>query len=286
MDLNHPAVQSAVLPLLVGLLATGVLRLAGGNDYGPRLASVAIGLGVLVAGLLILGMPPWPPLTALQKLPYLLAASLTLGILLELNGTLRTRFPLILALWPLAVCGWLAAGRWLHLESSLLLKLLLLYAGALLVLGRLHTLRDAGSTPAVMVLCVALGLGAVAFSTSLVLGQLAFALAAATGGFLLWNWPQPRYGFGYAGVFGAGGAVLTLAAQSLLLTPVSPWALACLLPILFADRISQRLPPTEPGWLRQALAPVYLVLVALLPIVLAILVGQWAAGGAVDLYYR
>jgi hypothetical protein len=111
---------------------------------------------------------------------------------------------------------------------------------------------------------------------------LALALAAATGGFLLWNWPRPRDEFALVGVLGAGGAWLMLVALTMLLTDVQPLALAALGLIFFADEVSRRLPPVE-GDLGKLLRPVYLVLVALLPIALALLISTW--GGEEDSPY-
>lgn len=136
-----------------------------------------------------------------------------------------------------------------------------------------------------MLFGAALGLGGVALvSASLALGQLAFALATAVGGFMLWNWPKARDEFGLVGVFGAGGAWLILLGLVLLLTDAPPMALALLGLVFFADALSERLPPRG-GSLGRVLRPVYLVVIAVIPIVLALFISTLGGEDEDSPYY-
>jgi hypothetical protein len=275
MDINHPFVQSALLPLILVFILTGAVRLMLGRFWGARLASVAISLGLLLIIVLILGLS-WPPNTAVHKLPYLLAGSGLLGILLDWRAQQRRLIVGAVLLWPLPVLAWLAAVRLNQPELGLILELAALYGASVLILWRLDRLRSDVLIPTSMLLSAALGLGAVAaLSASLSLGQLAFALAAAVGGFMLWNWPKRRDDFAYSGLFGAAGALLILTGLVLLLTDARPLAIAMLGLIFCADLVSSRIPPTE-GQLGQMLRPIYLILVAAIPIALAVVLSIYA----------
>jgi UDP-N-acetylmuramyl pentapeptide phosphotransferase/UDP-N-acetylglucosamine-1-phosphate transferase len=136
-----------------------------------------------------------------------------------------------------------------------------------------------------MFLVTAASLGGIAvIAGSLSIAELCFALAAALAGFMLWNWPRPRYPFGAAGLLGAGAPVLALALLTLLLTDVSPWSLTPLVLIFVADDLSRRL-PAGTGLLRQTLQPVYLVLVGSVPGAVAVALA-WLTRQPDSLYYQ
>ena len=94
-------------------------------------------------------------------------------------------------------------------------------------------------------------------------------VAAATGGFALWNWPKPRGSFGPAGVLGAGAILLALGSQFALYSDIPKLALALLLPVLLADRLADRIvaPDGRLGWL---LAPAVLAVIAMIPVAAAV----------------
>ena len=66
---------------------------------------------------------------------------------------------------------------------------------------------------------------------------------------------------------------LALAVVTLLLTDASPIALATLVLVFFANTISRRIPTKTPQ-LRRVLDPVFLALVAAIPVVLAMVLAQ------------
>jgi hypothetical protein len=136
-----------------------------------------------------------------------------------------------------------------------------------------------------MLIIAALGLAGAGFNAgSLVLMQVALALAAALGGFVLWNWPTVRLPFQAAGVAVGGIVCFALALLLILLTDIRPWALLPL-PLIFAAAPVSRHLPVPRGLSRVAVEPVYVVLVGLLPMVAVILLAQPPAP-ANDLYYR
>lgn len=75
MLLHHPAFQSLLLPLLLGLVATAVLR----RPAAGRLAPWGPVLGLLAAWCIWPGLA-WPPTARVQWLPWLLAAGVALGL--------------------------------------------------------------------------------------------------------------------------------------------------------------------------------------------------------------
>ncbi len=283
MELGHPAVQSGILPLISAVLLTAMLRVAGGSRRGARLASSAVGIALLISSVLILGAPAWPAHSGMQKFFYLAAGGVSLGMLLDLRSAAFGPLWLWALLWMAGAFAWLA---WPQLDRPDTLWLLAAICLAGLAIIQRVTSRPAHDTTApLMFLVAAASLGGIAFvEGSLSIAELGFALAAALGGFMVWNWPQPRYPFGAAGLLGGGMVVLALALLTLLLTDVTSWTLTPLVLIFFADTLSRRL-PAGTGRLRQILQPLYLLLVGSLPGAAAIALA-WFTGESDSLYYQ
>lgn len=285
MDFNHPAVQSVLLPLLIAFALSGAIRYIGGVHWGSRLAGAAISASMLIAIVQLLGLPPWIPRTGMQKLFYVVAVGLLFGATVELQAQNRNRtFSAGLVGLTLSYL-WLAWPQLNNPSFSLIAQLGMLYFVAAVSFWRLAELREQNLTPIVMLVLAAIGLAGVAFvSGSLSIAQLSIALAAAAGGFALWNWPVYRFPFGTVGVTGSGIAFLALLAVTLLLTDASPIALTTLILIFFANIISRRLPGGT-GRLRDVLDPIYLALVAAIPTGLAIILAQILAETDNAYYY-
>lgn len=284
MEIGHPAIQSGVLPLAGAFLLTAVLRLVGPGGRGKRIASAAVGIALLTSSVLVLGAPVWPVHTGMQKFFYLVAGGLLLGVLLDLRGASSPRLLLLSGLtWMAATFVWLA---WPQLDRPHTFWLLAgICVAGLTVILRVTDRPGHDTSAPIMFLVTASSLGGIAFfEGSLSIAELGFALAAALGGFMLWNWPQPRYPFGAAGLLGGGMAVLALAFLAVLLTDASPWTLAPLILIFFADSLSRRL-PAGGGLLRQTLQPVYLLLVGAVPGAAAVVLA-WLSGQSDNLYYQ
>jgi hypothetical protein len=283
MQIAHPAVQSGILPLACAFLLTAVLRSIGGKRRGTRIASGAIGAALLTSSVLVLGLPVWPAHTGMQKFFYLAAGGLLLGLALDLRGTSSHRSLLAGLLWMAVAFVWLA---WPQLDRPYTLWLLagICLAGVTIIV-RVSNRPNCDTSAPIMFLLASASLACIAFvSGSVSIAELGFALAAAFGGFLLWNWPQPRYPFAAAGLLGGGIAVLALAFLVVLLTDATPWVLTPLLLIFFLDSLAHRL-PAGAGLLRQSLQPVYLTVLGAVAGALAVLVA-WYGGQSDSLYYQ
>lgn len=270
-------------PLLVSAVGAGLIRLFGGPGMGTLLAPVAIVAGFLVGYGLILGVPSYPPPSSTQKLPYLVGASAVLAVVVAL---VRPR--LIAAAVALAVLGvggllWLS-GRRLDAGDAVAVGLTLvpLWLGWLVVLVRLSSRRAQGQTPAVMLLAAALGLAGIGiFGASASVGQMSLSLAAAIGGYLLWNWPRMRFAFTETGLVAAGGTLMLLASYLVLAWPRAYVFMAVMVLVLvfFADGPARRWMPRGEG-ARALLGPVILGLTAMLPALIAIAIAYVMGGGA------
>ncbi|MBI3702327.1 MAG: hypothetical protein HY244_00395 [Rhizobiales bacterium] len=105
------------------------------------------------------------------------------------------------------------------------------------------------------------------------LSQLAAATAAATGGFLLWNWPQQRYPFAMTALFGAATALFAVATTIVLFTRANPLAMAVLLGLFIAGAAHKRLPLAE----RPVGGPIMFGIIVLIPVLLAVAVSFFTA---------
>jgi hypothetical protein len=248
--LNNPAIQSSLLPLLLALGLSGLIRLALGPRAGARLASAAIAIGFL-ASLLLIQAPVFPPRSASQKLPYLVALALVLGLVIDslnLRGRILQGIGFVLSLIAL---GWLLGSRIGRIDLAGWALILVLIAVALLATLRVNATRerlDGG----IMLLFASGGVGAISLiGASASIAQTGFAMMAACGGFLLWNWPRVRFALGASGHYVLLTALVALCAQLLFFTKASGWALLLLTPLLLIDLLQARLPGlrniTQPG---------------------------------------
>lgn len=177
----HPAIQSAIAPLVSSLVVALLLRRAGNLWQG-----LAVVCGVFVAVLLITGLS-FQPLTSTQKI---ILCSLVLPIvavplyLLRCPVIYRTlALSLIMAcaavwvVWPVlgrleGVDLWLTGGRVALFAAAI---------GGISWLERMDVPHQGG-----VMLALSLGIGACALiAASALYGQLAFAVSAAVGGLLL-----------------------------------------------------------------------------------------------------
>lgn len=221
--LNHPAFQSLVLPLLATLVA---LALTGGAR--PAKAAWWAGLGACAGLLLALAYFPgfdWPATARAQKFPWIVlaagVAALGIGMLPLTRTALWPHWAVAAAIWAVASL-WLLGGRapgpnnaaW-WLLGAVVLALLLISAGGLRPVASAPMDGDQRGTAAVAVLAaMAGGLAAMAaLGGSLLIAQLAMALAVAIGAWALWCWlvPSATSLIGRAAVWPLGIAWLALA---------------------------------------------------------------------------
>lgn len=222
--LGDPVGQTAIVPFAVGFLLALILRVVGGN----RLAALGIGAAFIVTYYLLHnGIPAFPPAATAQKMFYVAAASLALGLVLDLAGAARSGGHLFAFVVPIAALAWM---RWPQLmagpDSVLVATLVVLFLASIVVYWRQAASARGSDTdeassaalfPAIQVLVAGIGLGGIALlGISLAFGSLAMALAAGAGGYLLVSYLAHLFGgrglgYGATGAFGGGGIWLALA---------------------------------------------------------------------------
>lgn len=272
--------QSGIAPFAAAALGVGILRLIGGSTRGPLIAAAGIGIGFLVGYVLILGAPVRWPQSSGEKLFAIATAGIALGLALDLSRDAPPVTRLIAALSPAAALTWLGWPRiagvdWVDIAT---LAAVAVAGGCILI--RLFASGPPATDSGVklMIACVALSLVSI-FGASASLGQLAGALAAATAGFLVWNWPIARFPVAASAVLGGGLTFVALAGIVAVFTNAPKPALAMLLPIFFADLALARLPRRH-GGLNQAIRPILLAAVALIPALAAVGLASLLGGGS------
>lgn len=248
MDLfDNPFVLTVALCFGAGLVAVAITRALGARAAG--LAPVAVFFTGYVAT--YQKIPPFPPVGSTNKVFYAALAAAIVGLVLDVAPRLR---PLARLLGPAAVVAivlWIAVPRFAEPDAALYLTLAALCLGAGAALWRLAAVadgagRDLGAVPAVaMIFALALGLAPVALAGGSSSAMMLFAgLAAGLGAVGLVALAVPGAGFGAAGVLGAGGGLVAVAATVILISrQADPLALLLLLPVLVAGQIGGRFLP-------------------------------------------
>jgi hypothetical protein len=272
--IDDPRFAASLLPLAVAFLSAGLIRLAGGAGRGATFADAGIGLGILAVFLALYRAIPFLFHVSNHAVGEAALAGLGLGAVLTLGhagSLLRRTAAVVMALAILYRLGGLAMMHGARVDS---LVVALAALGGMLALLRLEAAGGRGANPLVLLLVASVGLAGVAYvGASVSLAQLAGGIAAAAGGFLLWNWPVPRWRFGAMGVLAGGGAFVAVAASLALLLTEPPYlSLALLLLVFLAEPVAARLPFGRPGGglIARAAAPIALGLVAAVPTLAAI----------------
>jgi len=276
--LGIPLVETVAWPFVVTLvLYTAFHRWRAGREQG--LAGAAVVLGFLLATVLVLGAPELLPRLSYRKLFPIALLGLLVGAAADYGrARLHRAVPAVVAvLWPGLIALWigwprLAAGD--HLD---IYRVIGLWAGGALALGRLERVRDEAErslAPAAMLLAASLGLGALGlyFGTATT-GRLGFGLAAPLAAILLWNWVavmRDAHGgdvVGQSVLLGAGGVVVALAAILLFYTSTTFLVLLFLVPVFFSYRVFGAGPRGE-GVIVRTLHPLVLFLASMVPVLM------------------
>ena len=233
LDFRHPAVESFALPLIMSFVLVGLGRLLT-RKY--RLEAAAIGIAFLISAVIIIDRPLWPVRSALEKVPIALTGYIFLGLCLTLSAapirlvaSLATASVLITMIW----FSWTQSHRtdtmWLIAGLGLISILLVL---------RETTASSAWITNALKLSVAAFGLAAVVIiSGSMLLGEIAVALGSAVLGYILWTYRSTCVA---SLAFGAVLPFVSVTALCLLLTDVSPIAIAVLIGVFFVDGFTTR----------------------------------------------
>ncbi len=110
-SLANPIVQTAIVPLLVSLAGTGLIRLIGGPDWGRKVAALAIALGVLAAYGVTFGIPDFPPAGANRKMFYILVLAAVVGLVVDLARLPSPAVRVVAALAGVAAILWIGGER-------------------------------------------------------------------------------------------------------------------------------------------------------------------------------
>jgi len=277
--LQDPFVQSSVLPLLVGLILVGVLHL-----LRRSLAAAGIAAGFLVVFAMVIGLPALPPPSSMGKLFWASAAGLLIGVVADAAGVRGRIASAVLAGWLAASLVWIALPA-LDSASAIVSLVVLLGTAACVAFARGSQTQGAESpmVPASTLLALALAVGGTALiGSSASIAQMALALAASAGGFLLWNWPVERHVWGLSGRVATGIAVL-LAAVLALFTQTQAAVLLLALPALFAGHVRRFLPQGD-GPVGRAASSAAVTVVAVLPALVAIGAAFALSGGEASPY--
>lgn len=280
--LQDPFVQSSVLPLLVGLILVGALHL-----LRRSLAAAGIAAGFLVVFALVIGLPALPPPSSMGKLFWASAAGLLIGVVADLAGIRGRVASAVLAVWLAASLLWIALPA-LDSAAAVVSLVILLGTAACVAFARGSETHGSGrgespTAPAATLLALALAVGGTALiGSSASIAQMALALAASAGGFLLWNWPVERHGWGLSGRAATGIAVL-LAAVLTLFTQTQAAVLLLALPALLAGHV-RRLIPQGDGLIGRAASAAAVTVVAVLPALVAIGAAYALTGGEASPY--
>lgn len=280
--LQDPFIQSSALPLLVSLILVGALHL-----LRRPLAAAGIAAGFLVVFALVVGLPALPPPSSMGKLFWSSAIGLLLGVAADAAG-LRGRVASAgLALWLAGSLLWIALPA-LDSMAAVVGFLILLAVAAWVAFARGSQAPGADkaespTAPAASLLALALAVGGTALiGSSASIAQMALALAASAGGFLLWNWPVERHGWGLSGRVATGIAVL-LAGVLTLFTQAQTAVLLLALPALLAGRVSHFVPQGH-GPVGRAASSAAVTVAAVLPALAAIGAAYALTGGEASPY--
>lgn len=277
--LQDPFVQSSVLPLLVSLILVGALHL-----LRRPLAAAGIAAGFLVVFAMVIGLPALPPPSSMGKLFWASGAGLLIGVVADVVGIRGRVASAVLAVWLAASLLWIALPA-LDSAAAIVSLVVLLGTAAWVAFARGSQTQggESPTAPAASLLALALAVGGTALiGSSASIAQMALALAASAGGFLLWNWPVERHGWGLSGRVATGIAVL-LAAVLALFTQTQAAVLLLALPALFAGHVRRFIPQGD-GLIGRAASSAAVTVVAVLPALVAIGAAFALSGGEASPY--
>jgi hypothetical protein len=230
-------------------------------------------------------VPDWLVRSGIDKLPILIAILFAGGFIADAWRPPRQVMVGATVMAIAAITLWLA---WPQLDGAGVNTYAVLILAALLAGGSLAGLTsvppNTAAQPAMLVAACLAFAGASFQAGSLFLMQNALALAAAIGGFALFNWPTPRIPLGVSGIAVGGLGGFALALLLMLLTRISPWAMLPL-PLIFVAGLVARKLPAPRRLARSTIEPLYVFAIALIPAVAVILLAQPPLP-VDDLYYR
>jgi len=273
-------INGVAIPVGVAVLFATFFSWCLGPVPGGRIASAAIGVAFLAGYTLLFTWPDFPPRSSGQKLVYAVLAGAVIGAVIDLMKSPALFKYLAIILWPAAIIGWLGWRQLTNLSFETGVTLGLLFIAAVFMFDRLANYGSRPSQASVVLLVASIGASFIALiGASGSLSQKFAILAAAAGGFLLCNWPKPRFNFGIAALMAGGGAFLSLATSIVLFSEVHLISFALLLLVFLAPMGAQKLP-----WQRSpALGPIMIGIVGAIPVIAGTAIAIVVAGDSFEL---
>ena len=147
-----------VVPLFVAIALVGAIRFGLADPIGRSLAAGAIAVGLLAGFAAMESWPPFPPVSASQKLVYLVSFGVVLGTLLDFIGNPAAFRRISILLWPTIVVGWIGWRQIAALDAAAIVSLALIDLAGIVVLWRLYD--EPGPAPNAPVAIISASIGA------------------------------------------------------------------------------------------------------------------------------
>jgi hypothetical protein len=260
---------AAILPFVLAAVTTAVGALWLGARRRLPLLGLAQTFGFLAAYGTVLGLPTWPPM-ARDKIAYVAAFGLLLGVLLPLLPRWADALQVAILAWPVAIVGWLAAPLGLSASTMMIAAALALLGVAMI--GPLAGGRQKSPRRVLMLQTALLGLAAIAvLGPAPALAELALALAASLAGALTGGCSLE---VANAALVGPTGTALATAGTLALYGGASRPALLVLALVFAADRLARRLASRRHRWLETLMFAAG----CLVPVGLALAIARLASG--------
>lgn len=271
--LTSPPVQSGLIPLLTALILVGLVRLIGGSGRGAALAGLGLALAVLASYWATFRVPAFPPVGATNKLFYIVLIATIAGLAADLMAREGWAGRTVALLAGPFAALWIGAEKGLETPWPSGVAVLIVVTVTAAAGWRYHAQAKRSSEIGASILVLCLAMAACAFmSNAASSAQLAGGLAAATGGFLLWNWPKARFVFNNAALGAALALIGGLAVQLALFVPkLETLALLPLAVIPFLVPLGARLVKGS-GLVSQGLRPVVVGVICAVPAAAAVLI--------------
>jgi|GEM_PF-3182036 len=259
-------VRIFLVPLMASFLAVGLIRMIFDTWSSSALATISIGIGFYVAYQSITFFPLWPPAGTLGILPFVVIGGILIGVFLdlinakdELKNMSLLAVSVLMVLWVVREWG---AGSISTNGMGLYGALIF---GGYWALQRLEAMRDEKLAAPISILSAAIMLAIIAGLYGTSTGLYAVALASATMGFILWNWPKVKHVWGATGTITAGGIYLVILSDLAFQNPAMALSVGSSLFCFGVYGVSSRLFPV-PG----PFAPVIQLALSVFPIMLGV----------------
>lgn len=235
LNVDSPIFQAAIAPFAVSCVLVGAIVVFVRGDRRSSMAVCFAAIALLVAYWLAFSWPPFPPRAATQKVGYLIGLSAVLSLALAARPRLYRLASTAVFLVVIAGLVWIAQSK--IAQGQILNVAVVVLIGVVAAFG-LSVRRGEPVDNGVAVLVGAIVIAGIAFAApSASLALIGGAIAAATGGFLVWTWPKRRLDFAEPGLLAVAVPLILLAGQASLYSGANNIAILVAAAIAFAPSI-------------------------------------------------